>query len=65
MELDQKKEDRAVDPSIADWNGPNDPKNLMKWPPWNINAHIFLVSAITFIRFVGSFNQVNLTKTDP
>ena len=47
---DQKKEDQAEDPNAVDWDGPDDPKNPMNWPAWKINAQIFLVSAITFIR---------------
>ena len=47
---DQKKEDEAEDPNAVDWDGPDDPKNPMNWPAWKINAQIFLVSAITFIR---------------
>ena len=47
---DQKKEDQAGDPNAVDWDGPDDPKNPMNWPAWKINAQIFLVSAITFIR---------------
>ena len=49
-ESDQKKEDQAEDPNAVDWDGPDDPKNPMNWPAWKINAQIFLVSAITFIR---------------
>ena len=46
-----KEEDKAIaDPNIVDWDGPDDPKNPMNWPAWKINAHIFLISAITFIR---------------
>ena len=47
---DQKKEDQTEDPNAVDWDGPDDPKNPMNWPAWKINAQIFLVSAITFIR---------------
>lgn len=47
---DQKKEEQADDPNAVDWDGPDDPKNPMNWPAWKINAQIFLVSAITFIR---------------
>ena len=47
---DQKKEDQAEDPNAVDWDGPDDPNNPMNWPAWKINAQIFLVSAITFIR---------------
>ena len=47
---DQKKEDQAEDPNVVDWDGPDDPRNPMNWPAWKINAQIFLVSAITFIR---------------
>ena len=49
-ESDQKKEDQAEDPNAVDWDGPDDPQNPMNWPAWKINAQIFLVSAITFIR---------------
>ena len=49
-DTDQKKEDQAEDPNAVDWDGPDDPKNPMNWPAWKINAQIFLVSAITFIR---------------
>lgn len=48
--LDQEKEDQAADPNVVDWDGPEDPKNPMNWPAWKIKTHIFLVSAITFIR---------------
>ena len=47
-----KREDngQVEDANIVDWDGPNDPKNPMNWPAWKVKAHIFLVSAITFIR---------------
>ena len=63
-DINQKKEDQAVDPNIVDWDGPDDPLNPMNWPAWKINAHIFLVSAITFIRCVRFSTPANLTKTD-
>lgn len=45
----EEKFDDPIDPNIVDWDGPNDPKNPMNWPPWKVKTHIFLVSAITFI----------------
>lgn len=48
----EKGDDRPHDPNIVDWEGHEDPKNPMNWPPWKIKLHIFLVSAITFIRYV-------------
>ena len=49
---DQKpqKDDETVDPNVVDWDGPDDPTNPLNWPAWKIKTHIFLVSAITFIR---------------
>ena len=49
-DTDQKKEDQPGDPNTVNWDGPDDPKNPMNWPAWKVKAHIFLVSAITFIR---------------
>ena len=46
---EQEKSEEPVDPNIVDWDGPNDPSNPMNWPPWKVKAHIFLVSAITFV----------------
>lgn len=45
-----EKGNEAVDSNIVDWDGPDDPKNPMNWPAWKVKAHIFLISAITFIR---------------
>lgn len=45
-----EKRDEAVDDNIVDWDGPDDPSNPMNWPAWKVKTHIFLVSAITFIR---------------
>ena len=45
-----EKEIELTDPNIVDWDGPDDPTNPMNWPQWKVKAHIFLVSAITFIR---------------
>ena len=47
---EQEKVDENVDPNIVDWDGPDDPANPMNWPAWKVKTHIFLVSAITFIR---------------
>lgn len=49
-----QKDDATVDPNVVDWDGPDDPTNPLNWPPWKIKTHIFLVSAITFIRLVTS-----------
>ena len=46
-----EKDSNGVDPNIVDWDGPEDPTNPMNWPAWKVKAHIFLVSAITFIRY--------------
>ena len=46
---EQEKSEEPVDPNIVDWDGPDDPTNPMNWPPWKVKAHIFLVSAITFV----------------
>ena len=46
----QKREDETADPNVVDWDGPDDPQNPLNWPTWKIKTHIFLVSAITFIR---------------
>ncbi|KAL8832074.1 MAG: hypothetical protein Q9191_000496 [Dirinaria sp. TL-2023a] len=50
----EEKFDEPKDPNLVDWDGPNDPKNPMNWPPWKVKTHIFLVSAITFITPLGS-----------
>ena len=47
---EQEKIPEDDDPNIVDWDGPDDPENPMNWPAWKVKAHIFLVSAITFIR---------------
>ena len=49
-EKEQEKLDEDNDPNIVDWDGPDDPTNPMNWPAWKVKTHIFLVSAITFIR---------------
>ena len=46
----EEKNSDTVNPNIVDWDGPEDPTNPMNWPAWKVKAHIFLVSAITFIR---------------
>ena len=46
----EQKSDETFDPNIVDWDGPNDPSNPINWPQWKVKTHIFLVSAITFIR---------------
>lgn len=43
--------DKTIEPSLVDWDGPEDPTNPMNWPPWKVRTHIFLISAITFIRW--------------
>lgn len=48
QDIDEKE--KTDDPNIVDWDGPDDPANPMNWPPWKIRTHIFLISAITFIR---------------
>lgn len=48
--INREKEREGEDPNIVDWDGPEDPQNPMNWPAWKVKAHIFLVSAITFIR---------------
>ena len=48
-DADQKKENQSRDPNLVDWDGPDDPTNPMNWPTWKVKAHIFLVSAVTFI----------------
>ena len=50
LDTNKKNEDQARDPNTVDWDGPDDPKNPMNWPAWKVKTHIFLVSAITFIR---------------
>lgn len=47
---EQEKADENDDPNIVDWDSPDDPANPMNWPAWKVKTHIFLVSAITFIR---------------
>ena len=63
-DINEKKEDQAVDPNIVDWDGPDDPENPMNWPAWKINAHIFLVSAVTFIRCVRYSTLDNPSETN-
>ncbi len=46
----RENEDQVNDPNTVGWDGPDDPKNPMNWPAWKVKTHIFLVSAITFIR---------------
>lgn len=47
---EQEKGHEVVDPNVVDWDGPDDPANPRNWLPWKVKTHIFLVSAITFIR---------------
>ena len=48
---EEKDEELLLDRNIVDWDGPDDPTNPMNWRPWKVKAHIFIVSAITFIRY--------------
>lgn len=42
----------STDPDVVDWNGPDDPKNPMNWPPRKKNTIVALISLITFITSV-------------
>ena len=42
----------ARDPTVVDWDGPDDPANPMNWPLSQKAAAIAIVSAITFVRYV-------------
>jgi MFS family permease len=42
----------STDPDVVDWDGPDDPKNPMNWPPRKKNTIVALISLITFITSV-------------
>ncbi|CAI6099810.1 unnamed protein product [Clonostachys chloroleuca] len=54
----------STDPDVVDWDGPDDPKNPMNWPPQKKNTIVALISLITFITplassvFAPAINQV-------
>ena len=43
------KEENPRDPSIVDWDGPNDPENPLNWPTAKKLATLSMVSIITFL----------------
>jgi hypothetical protein len=56
--LHPKKSDngseKASDPDIVDWGGPDDPSNPMNWPKSKRQGHVVIVSVITLIVLVPS-----------
>lgn len=49
-----EREDEPKDPSIIDWDGPNDPANPMNWTSKKKWLVIALISAMTFATPLGS-----------
>jgi len=57
--------EKAPDPNIVDWDGPDDPSNPMNWPKSKREGHVVIVSVITLIVLVLSIPMQLLSRLTP
>lgn len=55
---DDTKQEKATDPNVIDFDGPNDPENPMNWSSTKKSTSLAIVSFITFL------SSVKTTVTD-